>query len=268
MNYKIPLKRFGQHYLKDDNIVTKIIDEISPKPTDLIVEIGPGEGALTLKLIEEKCKVVAIEIDKRNYELLKQNFPSLTIFNEDFLKTNLHEIHTKYLKPLRVVGNIPYNITSPVLFKMIENRQIIQDSVLMIQHEVAKRLIAKAGTKDYGILSVIMQHFAEVKFCFKVSPNVFFPRPKVYSAVIKISFNKTSKDLNLDSTFIQIVKAAFNKRRKMLYNSFKNSIFGQLDFKKAGINLNRRAEQLKIDEFIELAKFASTELKQNSLIKL
>jgi 16S rRNA (adenine1518-N6/adenine1519-N6)-dimethyltransferase len=265
MNHKFPIKRFGQNYLRDENIIGKIISEISPKSNDVIIEIGPGDGALTSKLIEKTDRLLAVEIDKRNVEVLASKFPKLNLISGDFLEIDLNTIFKKYGKKLRIVGNIPYNITSPIIFKMIENKTIIQDSVLMVQHEVAQRITAKSGGKEYGILSVITQNFAEVKLCFKVSPNVFNPRPKVYSAVIHLFFKENLNGRQDDEVFIKIVKAAFGNRRKMLYNSLKNSIFGHLNFTKTGIDLSLRAEKLSIEDFRTLAKFASMHIDKEYL---
>lgn len=265
MNHKFPIKRFGQNYLKDENIIGKIITEISPKSDDLIIEIGPGEGALTSKLIEKTDGLIAVEIDKRNVEVLKSNFPELKLISGDFLELDLNTISNKHDKKLRIVGNIPYNITSPIIFKMIENKEIIHDSILMVQYEVAQRIIAKSGGKEYGILSVITQNFADVELCFKVSPNVFQPRPKVYSAIIHLYFKEDSYSRKNDEMFIKIVKAAFGNRRKMLYNSLKNSIFGHLNFNKTGIDLSLRAEKLSIKDFRTLAEFASLQINPEYL---
>ena len=265
MNHKFPIKRFGQNYLRDENIIGKIISEISPKSNDLIIEIGPGEGAITSKLIEKADNLIAIEIDKRNVEVLTAKFPKLNLISGDFLKLDLSKIFNKNGKKLRIVGNIPYNITSPIIFKMIENKNIIHDSVLMVQHEVAQRITAKSGGKEYGILSVITQNFADVKLCFKVSPNVFNPRPKVYSAIIHLFFKENLNDRKDDEVFIKIVKAAFGNRRKMLYNSLKNSIFGHLNFNDTGIDLSLRAEKLSIEDFRTLAKFASGQIDKGYL---
>lgn len=264
MQQNIPLKRFGQHYLKDENIISKIIAEISPQPDDLIIEIGPGQGALTSRLTIIVNKFLAVEIDNRKYEQLQKKFPKLILIKDDFLRVNLQDIYNQYKQKLRIVGNIPYNITSPIIFTMIEQRRIIHDSVLMIQYEVAKRITAKPGSKDYGILSVIVQHFAEVNLCFKVSPNVFYPRPKVFSAVIHLTFKNNLNNYQKDELFINIVKAAFNNRRKMLYNSFKNSIFTNINFENTGIDLSKRAEQLTIEDFVKLAEFASNEISQKA----
>jgi 16S rRNA (adenine1518-N6/adenine1519-N6)-dimethyltransferase len=267
MNRKFPIKRFGQNYLRDENIIHKIISEISPKGDDLIIEIGPGEGALTSKLIEKTDWLIAVEVDRRNVDVLKVKFPKLQLISGDFLELDLNTIFNKYNKKLRLIGNIPYNITSPIIFKMIENREIIHDSVLMVQHEVAQRIIAKSGGKEYGILSVITQNFADVKLCFKVSPNVFYPRPKVHSAIIHLYFKENSDDKKDDEMFIKIVKAAFGNRRKMLYNSLKNSIFGHLNFNDTEINLSLRAEKLSIEDFTTLAKFVSEQINEEYMQK-
>jgi 16S rRNA (adenine1518-N6/adenine1519-N6)-dimethyltransferase len=247
-----PIKRFGQNFLQDNNIVRKIAEVINWEAKDKIIEIGPGLGALTKLLAESGAEVIAIEIDKKLIESLNVNFPQVKIINQDFLKIDLSEFNSN---DLRIVGNIPYNITSPIIFKLIENHNIIRDAVFMVQYEVAKRMTAKKGTKDYGILAVLLNYFAKPEFCFKVSPNVFYPKPKVYSAVVKIEFKKNI-DESLDKTFIQIVKAAFGKRRKTLKNSLSNSIFAQLNFSGCEVDLSLRAEQLDVTDFIKLAEFA------------
>ena len=147
MNIK-PLKRFGQNYLTDHNILKKIVDEISPRKDDNLIEIGPGKGALTEKLLEKTDSLKAVEIDKRVKENLTERFPQLNLISDDFLEMDLTKLYSAKGKKLRIVGNIPYNITSPILFKMIENNNLIQDSVLMVQYEVAKR-ITGIFTKNY-----------------------------------------------------------------------------------------------------------------------
>ncbi len=247
-----PLKRFGQNYLVDKNIVRKIISAITPEPDDVIVEIGPGNGALT-EYISKACgNFSVVEIDNRKIESLKSNFPSVNIINEDFLKIDLNEFYDK--EPIRLVGNIPYNLTSPIIFKSIENHRIIRDAHFMVQYEVAKRMTAGTGEKDYGIFSVLLNYFSEVEFLFKVSPNVFYPKPKVFSAVIRIRFKRDEKSID-DSFFISVVKAAFGNRRKTLKNSLSNSIFVNCVFGNSPIDLSRRAESLSVDEFVQLASY-------------
>ncbi len=250
-----PLKRFGQNYLLDQNILNKIVNEIDPKPEDEIVEIGPGQGALTAKLFEKITSLAAVEIDKRVGDDLQKKFPGLKLVIDDFVNLNLNELKTKKDKKLRIVGNIPYNLTSPILFHLIKYNDIVQDSVLMVQHEVAKRMSSSKGTKDYGILSVILKYFADVKYCFKVSPNVFYPKPKVDSAVVHIQFKDMKISAEEKQNFINIVKASFGNRRKTLKNSLSNSIFKELNFAASGIDLSLRAEQLDLDDFLRLAEF-------------
>ena len=250
-----PLKRFGQNYLLDQNILNKIIKEIDPKPEEQIIEIGPGQGALTNKLLEKITTLTAVEIDKRVAADLRIKFPELKLIIDDFVNLNLNELKTTKNKRLRILGNIPYNLTSPILFHLIKFNDIVQDSVLMVQHEVAKRMSAAKGTKDYGILSVILKYFADVKYCFKVSPNVFYPKPKVDSAVVHIRFKDIEISEAEKQNFINIVKASFGNRRKTLKNSLGNSIFKELNFAASGIDLSLRAEQLDVDDFIRLAEF-------------
>lgn len=247
-----PIKRFGQNFLKDNNILRKITEVINPQKNDKIIEIGPGEGALTKLLSNSGADVTAIEIDKRVIEHLKETLPEVKIINQDFLKIDLTQFEST---DLRIVGNIPYNITSPIIFKLIENYNLIRDAVFMVQYEVAKRMTAKKDTKDYGILSVLLSYFSETEFCFKVSPNVFYPKPKVHSAVVKIKF-KRNLDESLNKIFIQIVKAAFGNRRKTLKNSLSNSIFAQLNFSGCDVDPSLRAEQLDLTDLIKLAEFA------------
>lgn len=254
MNYKVaPLKRFGQNYLTDKNIIQKIIDTFDPKPDDVVIEIGPGTGALT-KLITAHIKnFTAVEIDNRVINELKNNFPSINIVNEDFLKLDLNNFYHNGNK-IRIIGNIPYNITSPILFKLIDNRLLVKDALIMTQYEVAKRITAGKGTKDYGILSVIINFFADTELCFKISPNVFYPKPKVWSAILKIDFDKQiNKEIDTE-LFIKVVKASFGNRRKTLKNSLSNSIFKNIEFDSLKFPLKQRAEELSIEDFIELTQ--------------
>jgi 16S rRNA (adenine1518-N6/adenine1519-N6)-dimethyltransferase len=250
--YNKPKKRFGQNFLQDENILNKIVKEINPQPDDVIIEIGPGYGALTQKLFSATENLTAVEIDKNLAEELKSKFPKLQLINNDFLKIDLSEL-TSQGKKLRIVGNIPYNITSPILFKLIENNKLINDAVFMVQLEVAKRMTAKKDTKDYGILAVVLKYFTETELCFKISSNVFYPKPKVFSALVHIRFKEIKQSTEEQKLFIEIVKAAFGNRRKILKNSFSNSIFHEIDFSNSGVDLSLRAENLDVDDFIKLA---------------
>lgn len=254
MNHPRPLKQFGQNYLVDKNITRKIVAAFDPRETDFIIEIGPGRGILTSELLNVIPSVNAIEIDYRVIEELKSSFPSANFINADFLDIDLKSLAPSGGK-IRIIGNIPYNITSPIIFKLIESRDLVKDAVLMVQYEVAKRFNAGKDTKDYGIMSVLLDYFTSTEFLFKVSPNVFFPKPKVDSAVVKINFDKTTAAGLPDKLFIDTVKAAFGNRRKTLKNSLGNSKFKDIDFEKSGIDLTKRAENLSTADYIILAEF-------------
>ena len=252
-----PLKRFGQNYLVDQNIIKKIIREINPGKDDNIIEIGPGEGALTKYLSEAVSKLTVVEIDNRKIELLKNKFENIKIINDDFLDLSLSSFTEN--KNIRIVGNLPYYITSPILFKLIEEIDFINDTTIMVQYEVAKRMVAGTGSKDYGILSVILNYFADVKFCFKISPNVFYPKPKVFSALVQLKYKeKFSEDINKE-LFIKIVKASFGNRRKTLKNSLSNSIFRNYNFSSIEDLLQLRAENLSIQDFIRITKLVQSQ---------
>ena len=250
-----PLKRFGQHYLHDKNIIKKIVREIDPKPDDTIVEIGPGRGALTEYIYGKANNFIAVEVDKRVIDDLSSKFPELELIRTDFLKIDPKSLRRSDKERIRIIGNIPYNITSPIIFKAIKNSEIIKDAVLMVQLEVAKRFIAKKGTKDYGILTVLLKYFSETKLCFKISPNAFYPKPKVTSAVVHIKLKSLKISKSEQQTFIKIVKASFGNRRKTLKNSLSNSIFKEINFADADIDLSLRAEQLDVNDFIKLTEF-------------
>lgn len=247
-----PLKQFGQNYLKDKNILINIAEEISPKQGDNIIEIGPGTGALTDELLKRIDHIKAAEIDTRVAAPLKEKYgQKLELIEGDFMKLDLSQFGTK----LRVVGNIPYNITSPILFKLFEHHSIVKDAVLLMQLEVAERIISEKGNKQYGILSVISGFFTDIKLVFKISPNVFFPKPKVWSALMHFHFKEVDITPQKRKIFIQTVKAAFGNRRKTLKNSLSNSIFKPIDFSQSGIDISLRAEQLSIEQFVQLSEY-------------
>lgn len=257
-NHK-PLKRFGQNYLVDQNIVKKIISEFDPKEADQIIEIGPGRGVLTKHLAGSGANINAVEIDKRVIDELREKFPSITFINEDFLKTNIRNIFID--KKMRIIGNIPYNITSPILFKLIDNLGIVNDAMFMVQYEVAKRIASKPRTKDYGILAVVLQKFFDVKFCFKVPSSVFYPKPKVDSAVISLTPKLISDSFD-KKLFISIVKASFGNRRKNLKNSLSNSIFRIYDLAAFPVDLKKRAEELDISNYQKIYEYLKQKNEQ------
>lgn len=263
-----PLKQFGQNYIQDKNIILKIVNTIAPNNDDYFIEIGPGLGSLTFHLIKQVKKLVAIEIDKRVIEDLSLSLPELILINSDILEFDFNSIDEITTDKIRVAGNIPYNITSPILFKLIENRHRVKDAHIMMQYEVAKRIISKPKTKDYGILSVILNYFTQTELCFKISPNVFYPKPKVDSAIVKFNFyDNNQNDSEFDDLFIKVVKASFANRRKTLKNSLTNSIFGSynlIDIEKYHKN---RAEELSIENFVEITKILKVEYDRRKTIK-
>jgi 16S rRNA (adenine1518-N6/adenine1519-N6)-dimethyltransferase len=265
MKHTAPKKRFGQHFLKDPNILNKIVNEIDPKPDDAVLEIGPGYGALTEKLFPLLKNFTAVEIDRNAAQNLRDLFENISLIVQDFLEVDLEKLCTEKNNKLRVVGNIPYNLTSPILFKLFENNKLIDDAVLMVQYEVAKRITSKKDTKDYGILSVLTSFFTEAELCFKISPNVFYPKPKVNSALIHLYFNEIKNTPEQQDLFIKIVKAAFGKRRKILKNSLSNSIFNKIDFTGSGIDLSLRAENLTVEDFIVLTNYVLSKTGRSRL---
>ncbi len=246
-----PKKSLGQNYLTDENICRNIVNAFEIEPGEHIVEIGPGKGALTRYILEKTSNLTVIELDRNNCALLKEWFPGLNIINRDFLKMELKELLANSVEKLRVIGNIPYNITSPIIFKLMDNRTIVKDAQLMIQEEVARRITAEPNNKEYGIPSILLNVFGSSKLLFKVSRNCFYPKPKVDSRIIYFDFSISHEEKVNDIVFFRkLVKTAFGTRRKTLRNSLK---YIDVDLSKADIDLGRRAENLTINEFIELS---------------
>ncbi len=241
-----PRKRFGQNFLVDNQIVNRIIATISPKKSDNVVEIGPGMGALTFPLLEHLDHLSVIEIDRDLISLLKLNKQDkLTIYEADALKFDYGQISNN----LRIVGNLPYNISSPLLFHLLSSKNQIIDMTFMLQKEVADRIIANHGNKTYGRLSVMMQTFFEVELMFTVPKESFNPKPKIESSIIYLKTR--AKPLTENTKLLEkIVKVSFSQRRKTLKNCLK-SILSQ---EQTEIDLSRRAEMLSIENFITLMK--------------
>jgi len=239
-------KRFGQNFLVDNQIVNRIVATISPKKSDNIVEIGPGKGALTFPLLQNLDHLSVIEIDRDLISLLKlKKQDKLTIYEADALKFDYGLISNN----LRIVGNLPYNISSPLLFHLLSSKNQIIDMTFMLQKEVVDRIVAKHGSKTYGRLSVMMQTFFEVESMFTVPKESFDRRPKIESAIL---YPKTrTKPLTENTKILEkIVKISFSQRRKTLKNCLK-SILSQEQTK---IDLSQRAEMLSVENFITLMK--------------
>jgi 16S rRNA (adenine1518-N6/adenine1519-N6)-dimethyltransferase len=197
-----PKKSLGQNFLRDENIARKIIAAIDPQPADVMLEIGPGGGALTKYLAPLVRMLIAVDVDKRVIERMREVFPdgSIQLLHHDVLEIDLQYLARQHGQRLRIVGNIPYNITSPILFHVLDNRSSVHDAVFMMQREVARRLVAVPHTKEYGILSVFCQLFTNVQLLFDVSPHAFFPRPEVTSSLVRLTvlgeprYSKKEKD--------------------------------------------------------------------------
>lgn len=249
-------KHLGQHFLKDLTVCERIVTSLNEEKNNFnkVLEIGPGMGALTQFLLrEDDYQIAVIEIDKESVVYLQEHYPKLdnAIFDTDFLKMDLRDIMSD--DPFALVGNFPYNISSQILFKALDYRQQIPVIVGMFQKEVAERVAEKPGSKKYGILSVLLQAYYDIEYVFTIPPSAFNPPPKVDSGVIKLVRNQV-QNLNCDEKrFVQVVKMAFNQRRKTLRNSLKPMIIDKgLDVGEHAALFQNRPEQLGVDKFVEL----------------
>ncbi len=250
-------KHLGQHFLTDLNIAQKIVNAL-PQDDLTIVEIGPGTGVLTQYLIE-KDNFTAFDIDMESIEFLKQKYPQHEhkIQFQDFLEADLTPFAAK--GKFKVVGNFPYNISTQIMFKVLEHRDSITSLVGMFQKEVAQRIAEKPGTKAYGILSVLLQAFYKIEYLFTVSEHVFNPPPKVKSAVIRLTRNATAALDCDEELFFKVVKASFNQRRKTVRNSVKVLSGNHVV---ESVYLDKRAEQLSVTEFVALTNAIEQAIKK------
>lgn len=258
-----PKKFLGQHFLKDLQVAKDIADTIDACPDIPVLEVGPGMGVLTQYLIPKNRPLKVVELDFESVAYLKENFGELgeNIIEKDFLKMDLTSLFNG--KPFVLTGNYPYNISSQIFFKMLDNKELIPCCTGMIQKEVAERIAAKPGNKTYGILSVMIQAWYDVEYLFTVHEHVFNPPPKVKSAVIRMKRNDT-KDLGCnEKLFKQIVKTTFNQRRKTLRNSI-SPILAKDNPLSAEPIFNKRPEQLSVNEFIELTNKVEKALDSNT----
>ncbi len=254
MNFIQPKKKLGQHFLKDQNIARKIVGSLEAHVPD-VLEIGPGMGILTRFLVQRPgVNLHVIEIDPESVLYLKEHFPELAprIFPEDFLTWDSRQLPDLFC----IIGNFPYNISSPIFFRILELRQRVPEVVGMVQKEVGERLCSVPGKKSYGILSVLLQAWYQTELLFVVPEQVFIPPPKVKSAVVRLKRNDRERLPCNEELFFQVVKTAFNQRRKMLRNSLK-SLACPLPGKFAG----ERPEQLTVDDFITLTQMIENNQK-------
>lgn len=242
-------KSLGQHFLTDGNIIAKILDSFRAKEGDRVIEIGPGTGALTKWLVKRHKDVHAVEVDDRAIEVLKRELPELVIHHQDILKTDLTSLVKEDGETI-IVGNLPYYITSPILFAVLEQRHLFKEAIFMMQKEVAMRLVANTSTKDYGILSVQTQLMSTPELLFDVSPNSFNPPPKVMSSVVRLTFDRPALPCS-DKMLKSVVRTAFNQRRKKLSNSLKPVLGDEMP---DGFDYDLRAENWEPDIYAKLAE--------------
>ena len=251
MNQVRAKKNLGQHFLTDLNIARKIVGSLEVK-TSKVLEVGPGMGVLSQFLYQsENYETWLIDIDHESIDYLKEHFPEHKerILFGDFLRVNFQDLG--FSETFSIIGNFPYNISSQIFFKILDNRNKVGEVVGMVQKEVAQRIAEKPGTKTYGILSVLLQAFYNIEYLFTVNENVFNPPPKVKSAVVRLKRNNI-ESLNCDEVlFFKIVKAGFNQRRKMLRNSLRSFLSDDLV---ANPIFQKRPEQLSIDDFVKITQ--------------
>lgn len=254
-------KRFGQNFLHSRAVINAIIDSIKPKATDHLVEIGPGLGALTKPLLQQVEKLHAIELDHDLIEHLQKDksisdHNELILHNVDVLEFNFQNLYESYdtRKKLRLVGNLPYNISTPLLFHTLRFRTCIEDMHFMLQKELGDRISASQGSKAYGRLSVLMQYFCTVESLFQVSPSAFKPQPKVDSVILRIIPKSPASTQEVTFEALQsATRQAFSARRKTLRNNFRDRL-SEAEIAQAGISPDARAETLDLTQFIALAK--------------
>jgi len=244
-----PKKFLGQHFLHDQSIARRIVGSIAvTAEMNSVLEIGPGMGVLTKFLMEIKdIHLKVIEIDRDSVAYLKTHYPDLDVIEGDFLESDVKRF---FSEKFSIIGNFPYNISSQIFFRVLQNRNAVEQVVCMLQKEVADRIASDSGNKTYGILSVLLQAYYDIEYLFKVPAGVFTPPPKVLSAVIRLRRNKVVA-LPCDETlFVQVVKQGFNTRRKTLRNALKNlNLAAEISALQI---MEKRAEQLSVEEFINL----------------
>ena len=250
-----PRKRFGQHFLSDQHIIARIVDAIHPEPSDHLIEIGPGQGAITIPVLRRAHQLEVIELDRDlipELERRAHHAGALKIYSADVLDFDFASVkHDARL--LRVFGNLPYNISTPLLFHLLQYSSIISDMVFMLQKEVAERLAAAPSTEHYGRLSVMVQYHSAVDLLFDVPPGAFFPPPQVDSSIIRMTpHKKYPVRANDEVLFAEVVKAAFAQRRKTLRNCLKKIVSDEV-WEQVSIRSDLRAENLSIEQFVEIS---------------
>lgn len=250
-----PKKSLGQNFLQDDNVAHKIVKLFNPVEGDCVVEIGPGKGALTALLLDTLPHITAIELDDDLAPLLQEQFgEKITIIHQSILDVSLPDLQVQTGKQLRLIGNIPYNITTPILFHVVDSLPATKDFMVMMQTEVAQRIVSKPRTKEYGILSVLLQYYSTPKIQFAVSRNSFFPIPNVSSAILHLDFEKPFPHrAKNDQLFRKVVRGTFGMRRKTLRNGLKGIHVPLTEFENLSVDLELRPEELTVADFVQLS---------------
>lgn len=261
-------KKFGQNFLIDDHVITKIINAAEITKDDLVLEIGPGIGTMTQYLAESARKVIAVEIDKNLIPILGETlaeYDNVTVINEDILKLDINRLveEENAGKPIKVVANLPYYITTPIIMGLFESHVPLQSITVMVQKEVADRMQVGPGSKDYGALSLAVQYYAKPYIAANVPPNCFIPRPGVGSAVIRLTrYEEPPVTVKDESLMFKLIRASFNQRRKTLQNGLNNSpeiSFSKEEITKAieslGVSPSVRGEALSLEQFAQLANY-------------
>lgn len=251
----IPRKRFGQHFLRDQTIIQRIITALGAKPGEPVVEIGPGLGALTTELLPRIGRLEVVEFDRDLIPELTarcKGLGELIVHQADALKFDFGKVATQAAS-LHLIGNLPYNISTPLIFHLLENTAAIKDMLFMLQKEVAERIVAHPGHKDYGRLSIMVQYFCQTEILFSVPPAAFNPPPKVNSAVIRLIPYRQLPFIAQDfERFAEIVRLAFGQRRKTLRNSLQ-TLVSKEQLQKIGIDPELRAEKLSVEDYVKIA---------------
>ena len=259
----VPRKGWGQHFLLDRNILNKVIRTAQVEKEDVVLEVGPGLGEMTLALARQVKKVIAVEIDPKLVAILNKkmkDYPNVEVVKGDILKVDFRQFLKREGHPIKVVANLPYQISTPLLFRFIELKEGFSAFTLMLQKEVAERMVAPPGRKEYGPLSIFIQMFSDVSIRFFIKPSAFFPPPKVESAVVHMVWKeKPMIETNDEEWFKRVVRACFGYRRKTLVNALKHSELFlpepvELKMEAIGIDPRRRPETLTIQEFASLAE--------------
>lgn len=250
-----PRKRFGQHFLCDQHYIAHIVQSLHPKAHDHLIEIGPGQGALTLPVLKQAKQLDAIELDRDLIAELHQRCDSigkLNLINQDVLTIDFKKLQVDS-RPLRIFGNLPYNISTPLIFHLLDFAEIISDMVFMLQKEVAERIVAGANEAHYGRLSIMVQYYCQAELLFDVPPDAFFPPPKVTSSIIKLTpYHQLPMRAKNYNFFADLVKHAFGQRRKTIRNSLKTIVSDEM-WEQLNFDAKTRPENISLQAFIALS---------------